>query len=265
MGHPHLPQDVEQARERLRLLERVEDPATIGYLLQIGVDSSWTCLEVGAGRGSIAAWLSRRVGPSGRVVATEIDTRLLGDLESPNLEIRRHDVAKDDLEVRCYDLVHVRNVLVHVPEREEVLRKLTSALRPCGWILVEEPDVVTDTADPLVAPPLHDLYRRVVREIQVFAEEAGLDLSFGAEVFGLLRSLGFESLQAEGRARMFRGGAHELESPQRLAYADLREPLLATGRLAEQDFDDFLRLFDSPSFAWRESLRMSTWGRRSRI
>ena len=35
-----------------------------------GVQAGWRCLEVGAGRGSMAVWLAERVGPRGGVVAT---------------------------------------------------------------------------------------------------------------------------------------------------------------------------------------------------
>jgi ubiquinone/menaquinone biosynthesis C-methylase UbiE len=37
------------------------------------VQPGWRCLEVGAGRGSMAVWLAQRVGPSGHVVATDVD------------------------------------------------------------------------------------------------------------------------------------------------------------------------------------------------
>src|SRR5687767_11306018 len=87
----------ELERERLRGLELRLDPATIRHLETIGVGAGWTCLEIGGGGGSIARWLARRVGPSGRVVATDLDPRFLEALGEPNLEARRHDVATDDL------------------------------------------------------------------------------------------------------------------------------------------------------------------------
>ena len=47
----------------------------------------WRCLEIGAGRGSMATWLAERVGPAGQVVATDIDTRYLERLDLPNLHV----------------------------------------------------------------------------------------------------------------------------------------------------------------------------------
>lgn len=66
-----------QARLRLSTLETIEDPATIDHLEKIGIAEGWNCLEVGAGGGSITEWLCRRVGPTGNVVATDVNTRYL--------------------------------------------------------------------------------------------------------------------------------------------------------------------------------------------
>ena len=84
--------------DRLILYEQIWDPITICHLEINGVSEGWHCLEVGAGAGSIAKWLSARVGPAGKVVATDINTRFLNRLSLPNLEIRQHDIVKDDLE-----------------------------------------------------------------------------------------------------------------------------------------------------------------------
>ena len=66
----------------------------------------------------MAEWLSTRVGPTGRVVATDIELRFLGRISAPNLEVRQHDILKDDLETSHYDLVHCRLLLMHLAEPE---------------------------------------------------------------------------------------------------------------------------------------------------
>ena len=57
--------------ERLTLLEQIFDP--LSRRRRDMVQPGWRCLEVGAGRGSMAVWLAEQVGPSGHVVATDID------------------------------------------------------------------------------------------------------------------------------------------------------------------------------------------------
>jgi 2-polyprenyl-3-methyl-5-hydroxy-6-metoxy-1,4-benzoquinol methylase len=71
--------------ERLTLLEQLYDP--VSRRRRALVERGWRCLEVAAGRGSMAVWLAEQVGPAGQVVATDIDTRYLQGLELPNLEV----------------------------------------------------------------------------------------------------------------------------------------------------------------------------------
>jgi ubiquinone/menaquinone biosynthesis C-methylase UbiE len=111
----------EREEERLADLEASWDPGTIGLLEDIGVGPGWRCLEAGAGHGSIARWLARRVGPDGRVVATDIDTRFLEGIDEPSLEVRRHDLVNDALEEESFDLVHTRLLLEHLSERDQAM------------------------------------------------------------------------------------------------------------------------------------------------
>lgn len=82
--------------ERQKIQAAVYDPVTIRRLEVTGVTNGWRCLEAGAGIGSVAQWLSTRVGPTGKVVATDIELRFLGRKSVPNLEVRQHDILKDE-------------------------------------------------------------------------------------------------------------------------------------------------------------------------
>jgi len=94
---------------------------------------------VGAGRGSIARWLADAVGPTGSVVAADIDPRFLTGLPK-NVAVRRLDIRVEDVEAGAYDLVHCRALLMHLPDPAEVLAHLAGALRPGGVLLAEEGD-----------------------------------------------------------------------------------------------------------------------------
>ena len=94
-------------RNRLRLMEQVNDPATTNRLRALGIAAGWRCLEVGAGGGSIARWMAERVGPSGQVTATDLNTVFLDEAPVDNLIVVRHDITKEDPPGE-YDLVHCR-------------------------------------------------------------------------------------------------------------------------------------------------------------
>jgi ubiquinone/menaquinone biosynthesis C-methylase UbiE len=127
--------------DRLRTQESFVDPATVRHLETIGVTEGWKCLEVGAGAGSIAQWLSSRVGSAGKVVATDLNLRFLNRLSAGNLEIRRHDILKNELETDHYDLAHCRKLLNHLRGPERAMQRMVDAVRPGGWLLVEEDDM----------------------------------------------------------------------------------------------------------------------------
>ena len=82
--------------DRLGLLEDIFDP--LSRRRRELVQPGWRCLEVGAGRGSMAVWLAERVGASGQVVATDIDVTYLKRLNLPNLEVCQHNILDDPLD-----------------------------------------------------------------------------------------------------------------------------------------------------------------------
>jgi SAM-dependent methyltransferase len=127
-------------RDRLDSLGRGLDPATIRMLDALGVGPGWRCAEIGAGAGTIATWLHGRVQPDGQVLATDLETRWLDMLDLPDLEIRRHDIAAEGLGEGLYDLIHCRLVLMHVADWRRALQHMVTALRPGGWLLVEDGD-----------------------------------------------------------------------------------------------------------------------------
>jgi SAM-dependent methyltransferase len=194
-------------------------------------------------------------------VATDIDTRFLDELTFAQLEIPKHNIATEALESAAFDLVHTRNVLMHLPERQEVIKKMANAVKPGGWLLVEEPDFVTEAVDSSSPPSWQCLHAKVMQEIYTLWKARGIDFGVGARSFGLLRSLGFQSLRMEGRTQMIQGSSPEA-GMFKLSFEQLRDVVLSTGWITRREFDDFLALYDNPSFAWRADLRLSTWGRR---
>jgi len=84
---------------------------------------------VGAGGRSIPEALAAAVGPTGYVLATDINPVWLDP--HGTYEVRRHDIVADP-PPGTFDLVHARLVLVHVPDRAAALATMVAALRPGG-------------------------------------------------------------------------------------------------------------------------------------
>jgi SAM-dependent methyltransferase len=202
-------------RERLDGLGSVFDPGTFREFDAIGVGPGWRCLEVGGGSGTVARWLCERVGPAGRVVATDLDTGFLDELRLPNLEVRRHDIVTDELEQGAFDLVHTRLVLEHLRDRDLALARMVSALAPGGWLVVEAFQysgvaVTSSRPSPAVrraALALPALFRAVLTALR----PAGFDARLGHRLPAHLCRLGLVDVTAEGRAVFIRGGSPTAE------------------------------------------------------
>jgi SAM-dependent methyltransferase len=255
-----LPNAGEQARPRFGALESLYDAPTIAHLERCGVSPGWRCLEVGGGSGSIARWLADRVGPAGWVLTTDIDTRFLDPLAGPTLEVRRHDIAAEPLPEAAFDLVHTRLVLHHLPGRAEALRRMVGALRPGGWIVVEEFDWTTMDPDPAEFPALA-LFRRVGSALQRVMTERGADGTYGRQLWWRLRAHGLVDVGAEGRVSIQQGGSPGAQLA--LAGVDqLREAVLRAGSATEQDIEAFRALLADPDFAYMSPVMVTAWGRR---
>ncbi len=142
---------------RLQLLEQRLDPLTKQRIQRLGVGNSARCLEIGGGRGSITRWLSDVVGPTGRVIATDLQVGFLSDIDASNVEVIRHDVRTDTFPPGSFDLIHTRAVLMHISPSADLLRRIVTWLAPGGWLVLEEPDfgMWIGDADPVWAtsPP----------------------------------------------------------------------------------------------------------------
>jgi len=62
----------------------------------LGLSEGWRCWEVGVGGPSIPRWLSDRVGPARRVIATDIDVRWVQEPIADNVDVIENDVVTDD-------------------------------------------------------------------------------------------------------------------------------------------------------------------------
>jgi SAM-dependent methyltransferase len=248
------------ARERLAQIEAVHDPGSIRHLERLGVAEGWHCLEVGGGGGSVAAWMSQRVGSSGRVLVTDIDTRFLEGLDYPNLEVRRHDIRFDPLPEAAFDLVHGRLLLMHLRERERALMSMVSAVKPGGWLLVEEGDVLTWLADQRAAgAPLFAKGTGAFNTVQV---AAGVNESCGQCLYFDVRSTGLVDVDGEGRVPLIRAGSPNARMWQ-LTINQIRDRIIGAGLLTDDEMDRYLALYDDAGFAAMDFLLMAVWGRKA--
>jgi SAM-dependent methyltransferase len=251
--------DDPHATEQHRCLVDMLDPLTNRQLSAIGVAPGWRCLEVGGGGGSTARWLSERVERSGEVVVTDIRPGRLVD--GGNLRVRCHDIVRDNLEEDAFDLVHVRAVLFHLPQRDAVVRKLVRAVKPGGWLQIDDFDLSHWPGLQFADDHQQAVYERYRMALNALFEHAGAELGWGARIS--------HSLWAEGLTEI----DHDVEVPIWRAHTpgadlmynhtfQLRDRLLLEG-LTEDDLIDLRVVLRDSRYRGQGFGLHSAYGRRA--
>ncbi len=97
--------------------------------------------EVGAGGGYLTQHLAKAVGPSGKVVATDIDPSAIAALRArlrslPQVTARLCEKEESGLEQASYDAIVLCDVVHLLPQPDRYLSALFPSLRPGGHLYV---------------------------------------------------------------------------------------------------------------------------------
>lgn len=245
------------AEERLPALSALFDPVSIRHFEEVGIRTGWHCWEVGAGSPSLPRWLASTVGPTGAVIATDIDLSRLPD--DTTFTARRHDVGTDPAPGRDFDLIHARLVLVHVPQRDAALATMVGALRPGGWLIVEDAD---PALQPLVCIDEHDeaaaLANRLKAGFRTLMAARGVDLAFGRTLPRRLRAAGLVDVTADA---YFPVAATECAELERATLAQIGEQLIAAGLATAADIASHSAAIDGGRLDFVTSPLISARGR----
>ena len=131
-------------------------------------------------------------------MATDIDVSWAAEATDTVVEVRRHDVASDPVPDGPFDLVHARLVLVHVPDRAAALANMVAALRPGGWLLVEDADPSLQPLSCLeVLGPEQELANKLRSGFRALMAQRGVDLAYGRTLPRLLRESGLSGVRAD--------------------------------------------------------------------
>jgi SAM-dependent methyltransferase len=250
-----------EAGQRFDAFATLFDPTTFRHIAGLGIGPGWRCWEVGAGGTSVVSWLAEKVGPTGKVVATDIDTSLIAAAAHLPVEVRVHDVGTEEPPAEGFDLVHARLVLVHVPDRERALRSMIQALRPGGLLLVEDAD---PALQPLICPdeygPEQRLANRLRQGFRKLLAERGADLSYGRKLPRLLREAGLGDVTADAYFPMTSPACTALEAA---TVRQIRGRLVAAGLATDEEIDQHLANVETGSMDLATAPMISVWGRKA--
>jgi SAM-dependent methyltransferase len=251
-----LPNRHEAAVRRLDQIAGLYDRWTFHHIDALGIAPSWRCWEIGAGGPSVARGLAAR---AGHVLATDIDTSLVTDVPA-TVEVRTHDIARDAPPEGGFDLVHARLVLVHVPERVRALQTIVAALRPGGWLLIED-------ADPGLQPlacidergEAGQRANRIRRGVRALVAARGADLELGRKLPRLLREAGLVEVRSDAYLVLEDPACSPLELA---TIVMLRDQLVAAGHATAAELDDHVAAVTAGTVLLSQPPLVSAWGKK---
>lgn len=248
-----------EERDRLAGLEAAWDDHSHAALIRAGVRPGAHVLMVAGGGGSLVRWVAEQVGPTGRVLATDIAPRFLEPLaeEFDHVEVREHNVVTEDLPTEEFDVVHTRLLVAWLPERRDVIRKFIGALRPGGTLLIEDFD-----AGSLGAAYPTEETGRIVMANASYLFSIGYDPFTGRRLPGWFREEGLEDVDARGIVHSLRGSATTLPEWYISTFERHRPAMLADGLLSEEEFDHMIARYRDPEYDGLVHTMMSVWGRK---
>jgi ubiquinone/menaquinone biosynthesis C-methylase UbiE len=196
------------------------------------------CLEIGCGSGDVAFDLAGMVGPTGRVVATDLDEIKLKlaiqeaeQQRVTNVEFRLADVVNDELQK--FHLAHARFVLSHLPNPLKSLEKIWQALLPGGVLAVQDTDFRGHFCHPEFPA-----FSRYVELYMKTAERRGADSNIGPRLPELLVKAGFEAVQMKVVQVAEMSGESKLMAP--ITMENIADSVLAEGLATRTEIEQLV-------------------------
>jgi hypothetical protein len=163
---------------------------------------------------------------------------------------------------REFDLVHARLLLAWLADPKRGLRRMVASLRPGGSLLLEEMDFVSVAPAPGLSPALERLFARVIdAHNAVLAEHHAFDPFCGRQLPRALADAGLVGIGCDGRASLWQGGQPGGRILG-LTLVQLRDRLIASGRVTPRDFDTMIELCDDPQLSFLSPVIIAAWGYR---
>jgi SAM-dependent methyltransferase len=186
------------------------------------------------------------------VRSIDINPVLLGLIPAQNLTVEQMDVRTGELGTNAYDLVTCRALLHQISDyAPAVLAQMAAALKPGGWLLVQEPDFhLAPTTEP-------EVWASTWKALIEWGRANGVDWLIGRNLPRMVSDLGLGRPQAKTDVQNILGrdrGALYFRN----FFAEVRDRVVGTGRL-----DAASALLEDPNY-WTQCWMMTAvWARKS--
>lgn len=243
------------------------EPSARLLLDRIGIQPGWNVVDIGCGPLGILHLLSERVGPHGRVVGLERESRFAAMTRAEvarrglsNVTVVEGDALATTFEKETFDLVHERLVMINISARETLLAEMMSLLRPGGFAVVQDVDNVS-----WLCQPRHPSWDALLRAFHGVFQVDGGDPFIGRRLPELLRGAGAHDINVAMHVDPALPG--EYRRMHMISLLDsVRGKILSRGLLTDEELrrhrEALVLHLDDPATTVIDKLLVQAWGRK---
>ncbi|MGH3936192.1 MAG: class I SAM-dependent methyltransferase, partial [Pseudonocardiaceae bacterium] len=174
--------------------------------------------------------------------------------------VAQHDIVRDPLPEAAFDLVCARLVLRGLPERRAVLDRLVRALRPGGWLQIDEFDITYGPALLMPDPRARRLYETFLAAKARLFDTAGTDGAWGQHVAQAMHDAGLVDIDPVPRLELWQAGSAGVHLLIHHTF-HLRDQFIDAG-MTDQQLAEVRTLLADPTFRAASCVIYSVQGRR---
>jgi len=220
-----------EAIQRLLKQGQLLNPFTHRVFEESGITAGMNVLDLGCGPGDVSLLVAELVGERGHVLGVDSNPAVVHLAQARAQEagfahatFRAGDIRDLTLD-KEYDAIVGRLILMYLPERAAILRRLAQHLRPGGILAFQEydfTDLLGNSRDSSLCYPPSPLWQQTGNWIIQAFQRAGAELQMGMKIYGSFLAAGLPAPQLRYEA-IFAGGP---ASPMYEFLADVVRALL---------------------------------------
>jgi SAM-dependent methyltransferase len=195
------------------------------------------------------------------VVAVDLDTRFLTDIDQANVEVIKADFLSNAPIGDSFDLVCSRAVLGHLSDPKRAVRRMVQLVKPNGWVFTIDADLcIFSAADPghRDASRFDEVCRKAAAYI---CEHYSINYRMGRSLSKLFEEAGLVDVDNSAWTSVLRGGSLRAEFWRRTR--EVSGPkMTASGAILQEEYELRLAAMTDPTFRFLDTLSFRVSGRK---
>jgi ubiquinone/menaquinone biosynthesis C-methylase UbiE len=231
-------------KARLALQHQIFGPGTERFLAPL-LKPGMTVLVVGCGTGEETCFIAKAVGPSGKVVAIDLNQKQLAEARAKleenkitHVELCQMDLMELSTLPYLFDLAFSRFVLVHIPDPIVAIESILTKLKPGGRLACEEATVSAAYSTPPI-----QVFSKHIDLLIHYSRAIGVDFDLGIRLKEMFVRAGLEEVSEQVSQPLMVTAEEKRIVPMSAAASS--KGYISRGLITEEEIEQLVKDLDS--------------------